>query len=188
MLNGGDCEGFPKGSDWRKWDLHVHTPQSSLQNLYGGDWEAYLSTIEAFGNEVAVIGVTDYCTISGYEKLLAYREKGRISNIEAIFPNIEFRITPETQKDKGVNIHLIINLQPPTTFPGSDMRWPGLRSVTETRIIPALTSSWPSWALLSRARPLRRGIYGRASISLNPLLSVSNRGCAVKLGCVKTLS
>nr|WP_246874529.1 hypothetical protein [Pantoea ananatis] len=100
---------FPKGSDWRKWDLHVHTPQSSLQNLYGGDWEAYLSAIEAFGNEVAVIGVTDYCTISGYEKLLAYREKGRISNIEAIFPNIEFRITPETQKDKGVNIHLIIN-------------------------------------------------------------------------------
>lgn len=100
---------FPKGSDWRKWDLHVHTPQSSLQNLYGGDWEAYLSTIEAFGDEVAVIGVTDYCTISGYEKLLAYREKGRISNIEAIFPNIEFRITPETQKDKGVNIHLIIN-------------------------------------------------------------------------------
>jgi ABC-type cobalamin/Fe3+-siderophores transport system ATPase subunit len=100
---------FPKGSDWRKWDLHVHTPQSSLQNLYGGDWEAYLSAIEAFGDEVAVIGVTDYCTITGYEKLLAYREKGRISNIEAIFPNIEFRITPETQKDKGVNIHLIIN-------------------------------------------------------------------------------
>lgn len=100
---------FPNGSDWRRWDLHVHTPQSSLQNLYGGDWEAYLSAIEAFNDEVAVIGVTDYCTITGYEKLIAYREQGRISNIEAIFPNIEFRITPETQKDKGVNIHLIVN-------------------------------------------------------------------------------
>lgn len=100
---------FPNGSDWRKWDLHVHTPQSSLQNLYGGDWESYLSAIEAFGEEVAVMGVTDYCTITGYERLLAYRKEGRISNLAAIFPNIEFRITPETQKDKGVNIHLIVN-------------------------------------------------------------------------------
>ncbi|CAI1883372.1 MULTISPECIES: TrlF family AAA-like ATPase [Serratia] len=100
---------FPNGSDWRKWDLHVHTPQSSLENQYGNDWEAYLSTIEAFGDEVAVMGATDYCTITGYERLLAYRGQGRIANIEAIFPNIEFRITPETQKDKGINIHLIIN-------------------------------------------------------------------------------
>ncbi|MEQ0584329.1 TrlF family AAA-like ATPase [Pantoea dispersa] len=100
---------FPNGSDWRKWDLHVHTPQSSLENQYGTDWDAYLSAIEAFGDEIAVMGATDYCTITGYERLLAYRAKGRIANIEAVFPNIEFRITPETQKDKGVNIHLIIN-------------------------------------------------------------------------------
>nr|WP_255250215.1 hypothetical protein [Enterobacter cloacae] len=100
---------FPNGSDWRKWDLHVHTPQSSLENQYGNDWDAYLSAIEAFGDEIAVIGATDYCTITGYERLLAYRAQGRIANIEAVFPNIEFRITPETQKEKGVNIHLIIN-------------------------------------------------------------------------------
>lgn len=100
---------FPNGSDWRKWDLHVHTPQSSLENQYGTDWDAYLSAIEAFGDEIAVMGATDYCTITGYERLLAYRAQGRIANIEAVFPNIEFRITPETQKDKGVNIHLIIN-------------------------------------------------------------------------------
>ena len=100
---------FPNGSDWRKWDLHVHTPQSSLENQYGNDWDAYLSAIEAFSDEIAVMGATDYCTITGYERLLSYRAQGRIANIEAVFPNIEFRITPETQKDKGVNIHLIIN-------------------------------------------------------------------------------
>ncbi|MEN4541295.1 TrlF family AAA-like ATPase [Pantoea agglomerans] len=105
---------FPNGSDWRKWDLHVHTPESSLENQYGNDWEAYLSAIEAFGDEVAVMGVTDYCTITGYEKLVLYRAQGRIANIEAVFPNIEFRITPETQKDKGVNIHLIINPADPS--------------------------------------------------------------------------
>lgn len=87
----------------------MHTPQSALENQYRNDWEAYLSAIEAFGNEVAVMGATDYCTITGYERLLAFRAQGRIANIEAIFPNIEFRITPETRTDKGVNIHLIIN-------------------------------------------------------------------------------
>lgn len=100
---------FPNGSDWRKWDLHVHTPQSSLENQYGNNWEAYLSAIEEFGDEVAVMGATDYCTITGYVKLLEHRAQGRIANIEAVFPNIEFRITPETNKDKGVNIHLIVN-------------------------------------------------------------------------------
>jgi hypothetical protein len=47
---------FPNGSEWRKWDLHVHTPSSSLENQYRNDWEAYLSAIEAFGDEVAVMG------------------------------------------------------------------------------------------------------------------------------------
>ncbi|CQJ25313.1 ABC-type enterochelin transport system%2C ATPase component [Yersinia enterocolitica] len=104
---------YPKGSDWRKWDLHVHTPASALENQYNNDWEAYLTKIESFGEEVAVIGVTDYCTITGYELLRTHKEKGRISNIIEIFPNIEFRITPQTEKDKGVNIHIIINPQDP---------------------------------------------------------------------------
>lgn len=105
---------YPSGSYWRKWDLHVHTPESALENQFNKDWEAYLCAIEAFGDEVAVMGATDYCTITGYEKLLKFRNQGRIANIEAVFPNIEFRITPETQRDKGVNIHLIINPADPT--------------------------------------------------------------------------
>ncbi|WP_075809015.1 TrlF family AAA-like ATPase [Raoultella ornithinolytica] len=104
---------YPKGSDWRKWDLHVHTPASSLENQYNNDWEAYLTKIESFGEEIAVIGVTDYCTITGYERLRTYKDEGRISNIIDIFPNIEFRITPQTEKDKGVNIHIIINPEDP---------------------------------------------------------------------------
>ncbi len=27
---------YPKGSEWRRWDLHVHTPKSIIQG-YGGD-------------------------------------------------------------------------------------------------------------------------------------------------------
>ena len=36
---------YPRGSEWRKWDLHVHTPLS-IEQHYGGDqdevWENYL--------------------------------------------------------------------------------------------------------------------------------------------------
>ncbi|MEM5528718.1 TrlF family AAA-like ATPase [Gammaproteobacteria bacterium AS21] len=100
---------FQHGSEWRRWDLHVHTPDSVLETQYKSDWEKYLEVIEGKGDEVAVIGVTDYYTISGYEKMLKYKKDGRLQNIEAIFPNIEFRITPETQRDKGINIHVIVD-------------------------------------------------------------------------------
>jgi hypothetical protein len=32
---------FPRGSEWRRWDLHVHTPFSALNNGFGDDFEAY---------------------------------------------------------------------------------------------------------------------------------------------------
>ena len=44
------------GSQWRKWDLHVHTPDS-LVNEYGGDWDRFLAEIESLPPEFKVIGV-----------------------------------------------------------------------------------------------------------------------------------
>ncbi len=39
----------PGGTEWRIWDLHVHTP-SSLVNGYGADddetWERFLTELE----------------------------------------------------------------------------------------------------------------------------------------------
>lgn len=31
-----------KGSMWGKWDLHVHTPESVLNNKFGIDWDNYV--------------------------------------------------------------------------------------------------------------------------------------------------
>ena len=100
---------FKHGSEWRRWDLHVHTPDSVLESQYKSNWDDYLDVIESKGDEVSVIGVTDYYTISGYEKMLRYKADGRLKNIDVLFPNIEFRITPETQRDKGINIHVIVD-------------------------------------------------------------------------------
>jgi hypothetical protein len=85
---------FLTGSIWRRWDLHVHTPETILNNQFG-NWEEYLEAIEAHP-DVKVIGVTDYMSITNYSKLKAYKARGRIANIDLLIPNIEFRIAPPT--------------------------------------------------------------------------------------------
>lgn len=53
---------FPKGSVWRRWDLHVHTPKSIVQD-YGGDtpqaWDAFVGALRNLPADVAVVGITD---------------------------------------------------------------------------------------------------------------------------------
>lgn len=102
---------FVKGSEWRRWDLHVHTPDTALNNQFG-DWEEYLKTIEA-QDAVRVIGVTDYLSITNYSKLKQFRDKGRIGKIDLLVPNIEFRLAPPTDKATAVNIHLLVSPDDP---------------------------------------------------------------------------
>jgi ABC-type Mn2+/Zn2+ transport system ATPase subunit len=96
-----------KGSEWRRWDLHVHTPGTVLNDQFG-DWEEFLTRVEA-DPDVKVIGVTDYMSIANYARLKTEKENGRIPNINLLIPNIEFRIAPPTDKATAVNIHLLIS-------------------------------------------------------------------------------
>ena len=95
-----------RGSEWRRWDLHIHTPDTILNNRFGG-WDQYLDAIEA-QNKVRVIGVTDYFTITNYSKLKKFKADGRIPEIDLLIPNIEFRIAPPNDKAKAVNIHILV--------------------------------------------------------------------------------
>ena len=109
---------YDRGSEWRRWDLHVHTPTSYTHEFkfindgakrkdQGDIWEKYIEELEKISN-VSVIGITDYFTIDGYKKVLEYRrKKGRLSNFDLILPNIEFRLHTITAKVKRLNIHLI---------------------------------------------------------------------------------
>ena len=96
-----------KGSEWRRWDLHIHTPETALNNRFD-DWEEYLATIES-QQGVKVLGVTDYLTITNYSKLKQFKEQGRILNIDLLIPNIEFRLSPPSERGTAINIHLLIS-------------------------------------------------------------------------------
>ncbi len=97
---------YPRGSEWRRWDLHVHTPGTLLNNNFG-EWDEYLAAIEA-QQAVRVIGVTDYLCLSNYSTLKQHKIAGRLPNVELLIPNIEFRLAPPTDKATAVNIHLLI--------------------------------------------------------------------------------
>lgn len=106
---------FPKGAEWRKWDLHVHTPYSLVHHYIGGNedlqWEQFIADIEALPSEFKVIGINDYLFIDGYRKVLEYQSKGRLQNINTILPVIEFRIRKFAgHKDfKRINFHVIFS-------------------------------------------------------------------------------
>jgi energy-coupling factor transporter ATP-binding protein EcfA2 len=101
-----------RGSIWRKWDLHVHTPGTAREDQFG-TWEEYLDALRA-ETEVAVVGVTDYLSISNYKRLLAEKGKSPLGSIELLIPNVEFRLSPQTAKGHAINLHLLIDPTSPT--------------------------------------------------------------------------
>ncbi len=108
---------YPKGSLWRRWDLHVHTPLS-LENSYRASkgtsaWERFVQDLEALPPEFAVLGINDYLFIDGYRKLKEEKENNnRIPNIELLVPVIEFRLKKFAGTDgdlEKVNFHVIFS-------------------------------------------------------------------------------
>lgn len=106
---------YNKGSEWRKWDLHVHTPDSLFHN-YNADestdvWDKFIIDIESLPKEIKVIGINDYLFIDGYRRILEEKSKGRMSNIELFLPVIELRIAKfgGNKQFKRVNFHVIFS-------------------------------------------------------------------------------
>ncbi len=84
---------FPTGSEWRKWDLQVHTPESIVNYYSGSDpWPKFIEEIESLDPEFKVIGICDYIFLDGYKRILKEKKNGRLKNIELFLPVIELRI------------------------------------------------------------------------------------------------
>lgn len=97
-----------KGSIWRKWDLHIHTPGTRLNDQFKEGWESYIQEIEK--SDVSVIGITDYLSVNNYFKVKNYKEKeNRLENIDLILPNIELRLKDATDSERGINFHIIFS-------------------------------------------------------------------------------
>ena len=102
-----------KGSIWRKWDLHLHTPNTKLSDNFekiGEEeiWKTYCDKIES--SDVAAFGITDYFSCENYFTFLEEFKKHYPVSKKIFFPNIEFRLDiAVNQQAEEINIHIIFS-------------------------------------------------------------------------------
>jgi hypothetical protein len=102
---------FARGSEWRKWDLHVHPPGTKLSDGYGlsdgkPNWDRFCQVIH--GSDVQAIGIADYFSLDGffafkenYDRLYPHSEK-------VFFPNLELRLNEAVNRaTEVVDFHVI---------------------------------------------------------------------------------
>jgi len=104
---------FPRGSEWRKWDLHLHAPGTKLNDQFktsdGADiWKVYCRKLQ--DSDVQAFGITDYFSADCYFSVREKFNKYYPDSPKPLFPNIELRTNDVVNSaQEEVNIHLIFN-------------------------------------------------------------------------------
>lgn len=105
-----------QGSQWMKWDLHIHTPASfhwndgkHISEMNKTEKEqVFKRMIDAFNkSDVAVFAITDYWTFDGYLEFKKYVEEKGLKLEKKIFPGMELRV--EAPVDYRLNIQVILS-------------------------------------------------------------------------------
>jgi hypothetical protein len=153
---------YPRGSEWRKWDLHVHTPMS-IEQQFGGptqaSWDSFIGRIASLPSEVKVIGITDYLFCDGYEYVLGRIDE--IPNIDLIIPNIEFRLdtfSGTANNTKRHNYHVLFD----PSVSVADIREQLLGSLTSGYLIED-KSKWQQTPTVRSLEELGRSVMCQTS-------------------------
>ena len=89
---------FDKGSEWNKWDLHLHTKASYDYKYKAEDAEKILCESLRY-NDIKAVAITDHSKI----------DKAVISKLRSLAPDIIFFPGVELRVDKGANnLHVIL--------------------------------------------------------------------------------
>lgn len=90
-------QNFERGSEWRKWDLHLHTKSSYDYEYKGEDADELLVKVLK-ENNISAVAITDHFII----------DSARIENLRKLAPEIVFFPGVELRTDKGAsNLHII---------------------------------------------------------------------------------
>lgn len=104
---------YSRGSEWRKWDLHLHAPGTKQNDQFkspdGRDvWDEYCRRLH--DSDVQAFGITDYFSADGFFSARDKYKERFPESPKAFFPNIELRTNDVVNaKQEEVNIHLLFN-------------------------------------------------------------------------------
>ena len=110
---------YPRGSEWRRWELHIHTPETLKNDQFTGatveeKWDRFYETISSYIGDgtdpekaISVISITDYLSIDNYLKVKS--DMRLPDTIKLIIPNVELRISPVTGGSTPINIHCLFD-------------------------------------------------------------------------------
>lgn len=116
-------DAWPRGSEWRKWDLHVHSPAS---HGFKGTWRDFM--VQLGRADCDVIGINDYFSVAGYAEVRRRLEQSNIDQPadadysaalerlrqKTLIPVVECRmnnivVDRKFQSGSRVNFHLIFS-------------------------------------------------------------------------------
>ena len=91
------------GSTWSKWDLHVHTPYTFMNNSFKCSKEDFINKLKE--EKIQVIGLTNYFKFRDeeFELIKELKEHG----ITALL-NLEIRLDYQN-KDDSLDLHVIFD-------------------------------------------------------------------------------
>ncbi len=96
------------GSVWNKWDLHLHSPLTNLNNNYGKiTLQEYARAIK--NANLSLIGITNYFYFKENELELIRAALKEIDSKAVILGNIEFRINQPNKEGEWINVHIIFS-------------------------------------------------------------------------------
>ncbi len=102
---------YPRGSEWRKWDLHVHVPGTKLNDNFdkvGGvaDLDRFAEALEK--SDVAVFGITDYFNADQSLAFIDHFKQKYAKSKKLLLVNVELRLNETVNNNvQMVDFHII---------------------------------------------------------------------------------
>jgi ABC-type cobalamin/Fe3+-siderophores transport system ATPase subunit/soluble cytochrome b562 len=101
---------FPRGSRWRKWDLHVHAPGTKLNDNYEDSDEGWKEFCQVLAeSDVEAFGITDYFSLETFFRCRELFHTLHPESKKVLFPNVELRLNESVNKDaEPVELHIVM--------------------------------------------------------------------------------
>lgn len=97
------------GSEWNKWDLHIHSPMTWMASTFKGP-EDIPEFVKKLGeSEISLIGLTNYFFLAENEIENIREEIERQGLNITVLPNIEFRLAQQNKQGDWINIHCVFS-------------------------------------------------------------------------------